>query len=166
MGILDEILSRKKQKLRDLESHSSIKELKARIGDVKRPIDFKSAIKRTDGEKIKLIAEIKKASPSKGVIRGDFDHQSIARIYEEKAVNAVSVLTEEDFFQGSLSFLPDVKEVLSKPVLRKDLIFDEYQIYESRASEADAVLFIASVLDRNQAAEYLHLASELGLSVL
>jgi indole-3-glycerol phosphate synthase len=121
---------------------------------------------RTPGEKIKLIAEIKKASPSKGIVRRDFDHLSIARIYEEKAVNAVSVLTEEDFFQGSLAFLPEVKNVLTKPVLRKDFIFDEYQIYESRAYEADAILLIASILDRNQAVEYLHLAGELGLSVL
>jgi indole-3-glycerol phosphate synthase len=121
---------------------------------------------RTPGEKIKLIAEIKKASPSKGTVRRDFDHLSIARIYEEKAVNAVSVLTEEDFFQGSLAFLPEVKNVLTKPVLRKDFIFDEYQIYESRAYEADAILLIASILDRNQVVEYLHLAGELGLSVL
>jgi indole-3-glycerol phosphate synthase len=166
MGILDEILARKRQKLRDLKSRVNTKELKSKIGDLKKPRDFKCAIQRSPEERIKLIAEIKKASPSKGIIRQDFDHRSIARIYDEKAANAVSVLTEEDFFQGSLSFLPDVKKVLSKPVLRKDFIFDEYQIYESRASEADAILLIASVLDKNQAAEYLHLARELGLSVL
>ena len=166
MGILDEILSRKIQKLRDSKARLNIKELRTRIDDAKKAIDFKSAIRRSDDEKIKLIAEIKKASPSKGLIRRDFDHRLIARIYEEKAADAVSVLTEEDFFQGRLSFLPDVKKALSKPVLRKDFIFDEYQIYESRAAEADAVLLIASILDKNQAAEFIHLARELGLSVL
>jgi indole-3-glycerol phosphate synthase len=166
MGILDEILSKKKERLRDSKTHRSIKELKARIGHVEKPRDFLAAIKRAPEERIKLIAEIKRASPSKGVIRRSFDHRSIARIYDEKGAAAVSVLTEEDFFQGSLSFLPDVKKILSKPVLRKDFIFDEYQIYESRAYEADAILLIASVLDSNQAAEYLHLARELGLSVL
>jgi len=166
MGILNEILSAKKQILKDSKGRSPVKELKVRINDLENPRDFKTAIMRTPGEKIKLIAEIKKASPSKGIVRRDFDHLSIARIYEEKAVNAVSVLTEEDFFQGSLAFLPEVKNVLTKPVLRKDFIFDEYQIYESRAYEADAILLIASILDRNQAVEYLHLAGELGLSVL
>jgi indole-3-glycerol phosphate synthase len=166
MGILDEILSRKKQRLRNSKARSSITELKARIADVGKTRDFESAIKRSGGGKIRLIAEIKKASPSKGIIRTDFDLQSIAQTYEEKAANAVSVLTEEDFFQGSLSFLPEVKKTLSKPILRKDFIFDEYQIYESRASEADAILLIAAVLERNQAEEYLHLAGELGLAVL
>lgn len=166
MGILDEILSRKKQRLRNSKAQASVTELKARIADAGKPRDFESAVKRSGGGKIKLIAEIKKASPSKGIIRTDFDLQSIARTYEQKAANAVSVLTEEDFFQGSLSYLPEVKKIVSKPVLRKDFIFDEYQIYESRAAEADAILLIASVLENSQAAEYLHLAGELGLAVL
>ncbi len=166
MGILDEIVSKKKERLRDSKSRSPLKEIKARIGDVENPRDFKNAIKRSTGERIKLIAEIKKASPARGLIRKDFDHRAIARVYEEEKVNAVSVLTEEDFFQGDLSFLPQVKEVLTKPILRKDFIFDEYQIYESRAYGADAVLLIASILERTQASEYLHLAEDIGLSVL
>jgi indole-3-glycerol phosphate synthase len=117
MGILDEILARKRQMLRDSKSRVTTKELKSKIGNLKKPRDFKCAIQRSPEERIKLIAEIKKASPSKGIIRQDFDHRSIARIYDEKAANAVSVLTEEDFFQGSLSFLPDVKKVFSQPVL-------------------------------------------------
>jgi indole-3-glycerol phosphate synthase len=167
VGILDEIISRKRQRLEDAKAATSLKELRRRIGDIKKTQDFISAIKRSPGEKIRLIAEIKKASPSKGVIRRDFDPKSIAALYERKnAVRAVSALTEEDFFQGNLLFLSDVKEVLSKPLLRKDFIFDEYQIYESRAYEADAILLIAAILGRNQAAEYLHLATELGLFVL
>ena len=139
--------------------------MKSIIRDTGKTMDFQKAIKR-DADNIKLIAEIKKASPSKGIIRKDFNQLAIAKIYEEKKVNAVSVLTEEDFFQGNLSFLPDIKRIITKPILRKDFIFDEYQIYESRAFEADAILLIASALERNQAAEYLHLARELGLSVL
>ena len=81
-------------------------------------------------------------------------------------MNAVSVLTEEDFFQGNLQFIPQVRQVLTKPLLRKDFIFDEYQIYESRAYEADAILLIAALLEKNQAVEYLQLAGELGMSVL
>jgi indole-3-glycerol phosphate synthase len=166
VGILDEIVSRKKQKLRDVKSRVSVGELKSKISDARPKRDFRSAIERGPEGKIRLIAEIKKASPSKGLIRRDFDHISIAEIYEKKAVNAVSVLTEEDFFMGRLSFLPDIRKIVSRPVLRKDFIFDEYQIYESLAYEADAILLIAAILDRNQAAEYLALAEELGLSVL
>jgi len=166
MGILDEIVSKKKQRLKESRANIPIRILKKKIDDLKKPRDFKTSIKRTLGEKSKLIAEIKKASPSKGVIRRDFDHLSIARIYEEKAVNAMSVLTEEDYFKGSLTFLSEIKKISTKPVLRKDFIFDEYQIYESRVNEADAILLIAGILDKNQADEYLHLAKELGLSVI
>ncbi len=166
MGILDEIVVKKRERLTYAKSRVPLKNLKSKITDIEKQRDFKAAIKRNADEKIKLIAEIKMASPSKGILRKDFDHLSIARIYEEKAVNAVSILTEEDFFQGKLDFLSEVRKVLTKPILRKDFIFDEYQIYESRANKADAILLISAILDKNQAAEYLHLAEELGLSVL
>jgi len=166
MGILDEIVLKKKERLNDAKSHVSIQELKTKIGERGKPGDFKAAIQRLPGETIKLIAEIKKASPSGGVIRKNFDPVSIAKIYEEKGVNAVSILTEEDYFQGNLFFFSEGRKVLTKPLLRKDFIFDEYQIYESRAYEADAILLIAALLEKNQAVEYLHLAEELGMSVL
>lgn len=166
MGILDEIVLKKKERLNDAKSRLSIQELKTTIRGRGKPGDFKAAIQRLRGETIKLIAEIKKASPSRGVIRSDFDPVSIAKIYEEKKVNAVSILTEEDYFQGNLSYLSRARKVLTKPLLRKDFIFDEYQIYESRAYGADAVLLIAALLEKNQAVEYLHLAEELGMSVL
>jgi indole-3-glycerol phosphate synthase len=165
MNVLTEIISKKTERLKYAKSSIPLRELKKRIYDSKKTRDFKSAVKRTD-ENIRLIAEIKRASPSKGIIRKDFDPVRIAAIYEEKPVNAISVLTEEDFFQGHLSFILKVRDVTSKPVLRKDFIFDEYQIYESRASGADAILLIASILEKNQSAEYLHICSELGLSVL
>ena len=166
MGILHEIVSKKKQRLRDVQASVPLRELKSKITDVEKPRDFRTAVKRSLDENIKLIAEIKKASPSKGIIREKFDHLSIAQIYDKKHVHAVSVLTEEDFFMGSLSFLPEVKKITSKPVLRKDFIVDEYQIYETRVNSADAILLIAAILEKNQAAEYLNLARELGLSVL
>jgi indole-3-glycerol phosphate synthase len=165
MSILNTIVEKKKERLFSLKNKTPLSELKSIIRDAGKPGDFQKAIKR-ESDNIKLIAEIKKASPSKGIIRKDFNHLLIAGIYEEKNVDAVSVLTEEDFFKGSLQFIPEVKQVLSKPVLRKDFIFDEYQIYETRTSKADALLLIAAILERNQAAEYLHLSRELGLAVL
>jgi indole-3-glycerol phosphate synthase len=166
MGILHEIVSKKKQRLRDVQASVPLRELKSKITDVEKPRDFRTAVKRSSDENIKLIAEIKKAAPSKGIIREKFDHISIAQIYDKKHVHAVSVLTEEDFFMGSISFLPEVKKFTSKPVLRKDFIVDEYQIYETRVNSADAILLIAAILEKNQADEYLNLARELGLSVL
>ena len=166
MSILDEIILKKREKLQAIKTKISLKDLKSKIADIEKPRDFEKAIIRAPQEKIKLIAEIKKSSPLKGIIRKDFNHLSIAKVYEEKQVSAVSVLTEEDFFQGELKFLVEVKKVLKKPVLRKDFIFDAYQIYESRANEADAILLIATILDKNQVAEYIHLSKELGLSVI
>ena len=166
MGILDEIVSKKKERLGIAKSGVPLKGIKSRIADAGNPRDFRSAIKRNYIGSIKLIAEIKKASPSKGVIREDFDPVEIATIYEKKQAGAISVLTEEDFFQGRLEFISAVKTITTIPLLRKDFIFDEYQIYESRANEADAILLIAAILSKNQAEEYLHLAGELGLSVL
>ena len=166
MGIFDEIVRKKRERLNDAKSHVSIQGLKTKIGERGKPRDFKVAIQRLQGETIKLIAEIKKASPSGGVIRRDFNPVAIAKVYEENKVNAVSILTEEDYFQGNLSYLSKGRNVLTKPLLRKDFIFDEYQIYESRAYEADAILLIAALLEKNQAVEYLQLAEELGMSVL
>jgi indole-3-glycerol phosphate synthase len=165
MSILNTIVEKKKERLFSSKKITPLSKLKSIIKDIDKPGDFRKAIKR-DSDTIKLIAEIKKASPSKGIIRQNFDHLAIACIYQEKRVHAVSVLTEEDFFLGSLSFIPDVKKVLFKPVLRKDFIFDEYQIYEARAHHADAVLLIAAILGKNQAVEFLYLAKELGMSVL
>ncbi len=142
-----------------------LSELKSLITDIEKPRDFGKAIARGDGA-VRFITEIKKASPSKGLIREDFDHLAIARIYEEKKVDAISVITEEDFFHGRLDLLGDVKRSVSRPVLRKDFIFDEYQIYEARANGADAVLLIAAILDTGRATEYLALARELGMTVL
>jgi indole-3-glycerol phosphate synthase len=165
MSVLDAITGKKKERLNHVKGRVSLRELKAKIPDVEKPRDFSGAIRGGNG-RIRLIAEIKQASPSRGLIRLNFDPLEVARIYEEKRADAVSVLTEEDFFSGDLDLIPVVKGAVTKPVLRKDFIFDEYQIYESRAYGADAILLISSLLDTVMAGEYLHLCGELGLSVL
>jgi indole-3-glycerol phosphate synthase len=165
MSVLRKIVEKKQERVSYAKSVTPLAELKNAIKNTAAPLNFSKAIKR-DNSPIHLIAEIKKASPSKGLIRADFSHISIASIYEAKKVSAVSVLTEEDFFQGKLEFIGEVKKIVSCPVLRKDFIFDEYQIFEARAKKADAILLIAAILELNQAEEFLHLARELGLSVL
>ncbi|HXX53891.1 MAG TPA: indole-3-glycerol phosphate synthase TrpC [Thermodesulfovibrionales bacterium] len=165
MSILHKITEKKRERLVYTKGAAPLRDLKARIPDAERPHDFRTAIKRDKG-RIRFIAEIKKASPSEGVIREDFNPLDIAHIYERKAVDAISVLTEEDFFLGDIRHVPLVKQAVTRPVLRKDFIIDEYQIYESRVYGADAILLIASLLGRSQAEEYLRLCAELGLSVL
>ncbi len=164
MSILSHIIERKRERLNHVKTETPLSDLKASIKDLDRTRNFREAIKRK--ELIRLIAEIKKASPSRGIIRTDFDPEKIASIYEEKRVDAVSVITEEDFFYGNLDYIGLTKNIFTGPVLRKDFIFEEYQLYESRAFGADAVLFIGAVLDRIQSEEYLDLAKELDLAVL
>jgi len=166
MGILNEILSRCQSRLKDRKTAFPLNELKTKISDSEVARDFQRAINRTPGEKIRFIAEIKKASPSRGILRSEFNPVAIAETYEGKSVHAISVLTEEDYFQGNLSFIPDIRKAVKLPVLRKDFIFDEYQIYEARTYGADAILLIAAILEKNQANDFVHLARELGLSVL
>lgn len=165
MSVLDAIVQKKQERVSLAKSRVSVKELGARVREGDPPRDFREAIRRGKGP-VRLITEIKKGSPSRGIIRRDFDPLAIARIYEERAVDAISVITEEDFFYGSLQTLAAVRSVVTRPVLRKDFIVDEYQIYEARAYGADAVLLIAALLEKNQSREYLHLSTELGLSVL
>jgi indole-3-glycerol phosphate synthase len=166
MGILKEIIEKKKQRLDHAKNHVSVAELKSKMKDIPAPRAFEGAVKRSENGPIKVIAEIKKASPSNGLIREDFDPVVIAEIYQEKGASALSVLTEEDFFQGSLEYIQQVKNATSIPVLRKDFIIDEYQIYEARTRGADAILLIAAVLSKGQADDFFHRAIETGLSVL
>src|SRR4030067_3706719 len=163
--ILDEIIAHKKEELNRLKADFPVKGLiqglKMRIQHLPPTRDFIKAVK---GKGIKIIAEVKKASPSKGVIRNDFDPIEIARIYEINGASAVSVLTEERYFHGHIDHLKEIKEAVSITVLRKDFIFDEYQIYESRAAGADAILLIASILGKRQIEDFLKLSQSLGLS--
>ncbi|MGB9716692.1 MAG: indole-3-glycerol phosphate synthase TrpC [Thermodesulfovibrionales bacterium] len=165
MSILTKIVEKKKERLSALKSKITLKDIKSMASDSETPKNFVGVIRRDSGH-IRLIAEIKKASPLKGILRQEFDAVKIAIIYRRKNVNAISVITEEDFFQGKIEYLLDVKRATNIPILRKDFIFDEYQIYESRANGSDAILLIASILTEKQGMEFLHLARELGLSVI
>jgi len=166
MAILNEIVSQCQRRLNDRKTTFPLRELKAKIFDTEVPRDFKGAINRPPGEKIRFIAELKKASPSRGILRSEFNPVAIAETYEGKSVNAISVITEEDYFQGDIKYIPKIKKTVRLPILRKDFIFDEYQIYEARTYEADAILLIAAILEKPQANDFIHLACELGLSVL
>lgn len=165
MSLLNKIVEKKKQRLSALKSKVTLKDIKSMVSDSEPPKNFIDVIKRDSGH-IRLIAEIKKASPVKGVLRKEFDPVGIASIYRKKNVDAISVITEEDFFLGKLDYILEVKRATNIPILRKDFIFDEYQIYESRAKGADAILLIASILEEIQSNEFLHLAKEIGLSVI
>ncbi len=162
--ILDDIIAYKKQELAETKRRTTIVEVKSRIADAGPVRGFEQALSGS-GE-IPLIAEVKKASPSQGVIREDFDAVAIAKTYEESGASCISVLTEKKYFQGSLEYLAQIRKAVKLPLLRKDFIIDEYQIYEARAAGADAILLIAACLDKNHIADYLGIARELGLGVL
>lgn len=159
--ILDEIVAYKIQQLRlEKENTPLDKLIKGCDKEIKR--DFKKALSK---DKISIIAEIKKASPSKGVILEDFDPVKIAKIYESIDIDAVSVLTEKNFFKGNDLYINEAKKVNSKPILRKDFIVDPYQIYQSKFIGADAILLIVSIL-KDKLKEYYDLAFSLGLQCL
>ncbi len=160
MITLDDIIEHKKHKLERLQEAVSLSELEKKALPVKNR-GFKAAISR--GNRMNLIAEIKKASPSHGILRYDFDPVSIASVYKASGASAISVLTEDKYFQGSLEILSNVRDAVKIPVMRKDFIISEYQIYESAVAGADAVLLIATALDRGMLKALLHEASSLGM---
>jgi indole-3-glycerol phosphate synthase len=162
--ILDEIIVYKKTELVETKRAAPLAELKAKAASMGPARGFREAL--AGGEEIRLIAEVKKASPSKGVIREDFDPVKIARTYEESGASCLSVLTEKKFFQGRLGYLDDIGKDVRLPLLRKDFIIDEYQIYETRTAGADALLLIVACLGHHQLEDYLGLAGRLGLDVL
>lgn len=164
--ILDKIVAHKRLEV-DAQKHLiPLDELKLSLTDADSVRSFKRAI--TTADRVSLIAEIKKASPSRGVIRSDFDPADIARIYEDNGASAISVLTDREFFQGDLSFLSTVRSATSSvPILRKDFIIDEYQIYQSRVAGADAIILIAAVLkDASKLDRFLGIASDVSLDCL
>jgi len=162
---LDRIVTHKKLEIDTQKKLIPLDEIKRNLVNADAIRSFKSAILVPGG--VNLIAEIKKASPSRGVIRNDFDPASIARTYEDNGVSAISVLTDREFFQGDLSFLKIVRSAtFSVPILRKDFIIDEYQIYQSRLVGADAILLIAAILDLQDLNRFLAIASEIGLDCL
>jgi indole-3-glycerol phosphate synthase len=170
--ILDDIVAAKRQEISRRKAVVPLEALKEKIaGQTSRPRNFFHAVTRDPvappaGKPLNLIAEIKKASPSAGVIRADFDPVAIARAYAAGGADALSVLTDEPFFQGKLEYLQAVRQAVDLPILRKDFILDEYQVYESRAAGADAILLIAECLPISQMIDLQILASELNLTCL
>lgn len=163
--ILDEIIAKRRIQLEKEIATHSFDEVKAAAEKCSRnPISFKDALK--GGGHLSVISEVKKASPSKGLIQPDFDPVKIAVTYEKSGADAISCLTEEFYFQGSSEYFKAIRAEVSLPMIRKDFIFDPYQIYEAKIMGADAVLLIAAVLDDAKLKEYKLIADSLGLDVL
>lgn len=163
--ILDEILLNKRAELDAVRRRTSLAELRARCGDAPPVRDFVGALTRARG-RIGLIAEIKKASPSAGVIAPDFDPISIAIRYEAAGADCLSVLTDTRYFHGRLGDMQAARAASMLPVLRKDFVVDEYQLYEARAAGADCILLIVAALSADQITDYLGIAADLGLAAL
>jgi len=160
---LDAILSRKREEVERARRKTGVRELKERPLFSGPRLSMSTAL---SGRRLAIIAEVKKASPSKGVIRESFDHKEIAVQYALGGAHALSVLTEEQFFQGSLAYLEELRQLIPLPILRKDFIFDSYQLVESKAFGADAVLLIAAALEPKQLQELFAESRELGLECL
>ena len=165
--ILDQIIETKRQEVAERSARVPVERLKETIATLGRPRNFFAAVTATPKDKpLNLIAEVKKASPSAGVIRADFDPVAIAKAYAANGAAALSVLTDEKYFQGKLEYVQLVRDAVKLPVLRKDFIVDPYQVYETRACGADAMLLIAECLEMSQLMDLQILATELNLTVL
>jgi indole-3-glycerol phosphate synthase len=166
MTILDKIIEDKREEVQRRKSLKSIDRLKAEAAGMLKCRNFFKAVTKLNRRSINVIAEVKKASPSAGIIREDFNPAAIARIYENCCADAISVLTDEKYFQGRLEYVREVKDAVRLPVLRKDFIVDLWQVYESRAAGADAILLIADVLKPAELMDFMIAAAELSLTVL
>lgn len=163
--ILDRIVAVKREEVERGLANQSVSDLRARAFDLPSTRGFESKV-RTASLDVALIAEVKKASPSKGIIREQFDPVDIAKTYEQAGAQCLSVLTDVSFFQGSPRYIGEIRREVSLPILRKDFMIDEKQIYESRMIGADAILLIVAILTPAQVKEYSECAQEMGLSVL
>ena len=163
MTLLEEILENTRQDVCASKKIMPSEQLREMPGFHRTCFSF---LKALDRKEISIIAEIKKASPSKGVLRKDFDPYALARGYEENGASAISMLTEKKYFQGNIRFISDVRSSLSLPILRKDFIIDPYQLIEAKAFGADAVLLIAAALEPKQLCDLFAEAKELGLDCL
>jgi len=166
MSILDKILQRKHEEVRAAVARVPQAELRQRCRDLDRTRGFAAALGKRSQAGTAIIAEVKKGSPSKGIIRPDFDPEAIALDYQAGGATCLSVLTDRDFFFGDLGYLQQIRERVSLPLLRKDFIVHPYQMYEARVAGADAVLLIAAALEAVQLEDFSAEAAELGLDVL
>ena len=163
MNLLEQIVERKRGEVATTKQRTPLAEIEAKLADAPQPRGFADALARGG---VRLIAEVKKASPSVGLIREDFDPVAIATSYEQHGAACVSVLTDEVGFMGSLEHLKAVRSAIHLPVLRKDFILDPYQVVEARAAGADCVLLIAECLDQPTLELLFQTATSLGLDVL
>jgi indole-3-glycerol phosphate synthase len=161
--MLDKIIAQKREEVEQRKKEATITYLQQRIARQKPALDLALALK---GDHIRLIAEVKQASPSRGMLSPNFNPIELARTYAEGGAAAISVLTEANYFMGSIEHLAAIKEVVGLPLLRKDFIFDLYQVYESRAYGADALLLVATILNQRQLKELVSLSHSLGLRCL
>jgi indole-3-glycerol phosphate synthase len=163
---LDQILLSKRQEVDQRKKDVPLETLRETISTLGRPRNFFNAVTRKGAKPVNLIAEVKKASPTAGVIRADFDPIAIAKIYAANGADALSVLTDEPHFQGKLEYIHAIRDQVKLPVLRKDFLIDPYQVYESRAAGADAILLIAECLETSQLIDLQILATELSMTCL
>ncbi len=163
--MLDKIVDKTEERLIEAKKIKSLDEIKEEVSklDITKDFPFKKALETPE---ISIISEVKRASPSKGLIAEDFDYVGIAKEYESAGASAISVLTEPYFFKGSNDYLKEISENVSIPLLRKDFVIDEYMIWEAKLLGASAVLLIVSILDIVQLKKYLDLAHDLGLSAI
>jgi indole-3-glycerol phosphate synthase len=164
VNVLTRIFERKAEEVAFAKANRSLADLRAAAGDAEPPRGFRAALAKASG--LALVAEVKKASPSKGVIRPDFNPVEIAKAYEKAGVHALSVLTDEHYFQGSPENLMLAKQHTSLPCLRKDFVNDPYQVYQARAWGADAVLLIVAALSASKISDLKELIEELGMDAL
>jgi indole-3-glycerol phosphate synthase len=162
--ILDTIIAHKQQELQIEEEQVPLATLKSKLANLPPTKDFRAAIAQSDN--INLIAEVKKKSPSKGIIREDFDPIQIAETYAENGAAAISVLTDVRFFDGRLDYLSSIRQVVDVPLLRKDFTIDPYHIYQARVAGADAILLIVAALTKDQLREFMDIAESLSLASL
>ena len=161
--ILDEICEHKRREIDAVKAAMPLSDIEERIENAGPARDFRAAFR---GNGISLIAEVKRASPSKGVLMDNMDPATLGAIYERSGAVAISVLTDEKYFQGSLADLVSVRRAVDVPCLRKEFIIDPYQIYESRAASADAILLIVRILSDEELREFQALAHDLGMACL
>ncbi|GED56264.1 indole-3-glycerol phosphate synthase TrpC [Brevibacillus formosus] len=163
--MLRKIVEKKREEIARLYADTTVSALLYATKEVQRPRGFRRALE-TSVRPVSVIAEVKKASPSKGLIRPDFQAVTIAKSYQAARAECLSVLTDESFFQGSLSYLRQIHEAVERPLLRKDFLLDEIQVVEARAAGADCVLLIGAILDRETLRHLNQTAEELGMDVL
>ena len=166
MNQLNKIIETTRETLKKSSSYRSIKSLEEDFEKYQKRGFIEAISKKVSSQETAIIAEIKKASPSKGLIREDFEPKKIAEDYEANGATSLSVLTDEPFFQGKLEYLDMVRNSCSLPILRKDFMIDPYQIYETKASGGDCILLIVAALDLAQLKDFSQLAKELNLDVL